>query len=88
MLAPLHAGLDIIIDDETTSAAFHEDIIREEFYIIATLRAFFDREGGGAEVRSSRAMVQHGISHSCKGVSMPVKEFSGQSTFFSRYPKM
>jgi hypothetical protein len=88
MFAPLHAGLDIIIDDKTAGAAFHEDIIGEEFYIIATLWAFFDREGGGAEVRSSRAIVQHGISHSCNGVGMPVKEFSGQSTLFSRYPKM
>jgi hypothetical protein len=88
MLAPLNAGLDVIIDDKTTGAAFHGDIIGEELNFVATLRAFFDRQGGSAEVRSSRAMVQHGMRYSCKSVGMTVKEFSGQSTLFSRYPKM
>jgi hypothetical protein len=61
MLAPLYAGFDIIIDDKTTGAAFHRDIIGEELNFITTLRAFFDREGGGTEVRGPRAMVQHEI---------------------------
>jgi hypothetical protein len=88
MLAPLYAGLNIIIDDKTTGAAFHGDIIGEELNFITTLRAFFDREGGSAKVRSSRAMVQHGINSSCQSFGMKVKEISGQSTIFSRYPKM
>jgi len=59
VFAPLHAGLDIVPDDKTAGAAFHRDIVGEELDFFAALRAFLDREGRGAEVRGTRAMIQH-----------------------------
>jgi hypothetical protein len=62
--APLDAGQDIVVDNETAVAALYGHIIGEEFDFLAALGTFFYREGWCAQVCCAGAVVQHDTTRS------------------------
>lgn len=55
MFAPLEAGLDIVVDNESALPAFHRDIVREDLDLFPAPGTLPDREGGRPDVCGTRA---------------------------------
>jgi hypothetical protein len=60
MLAPLHAGCDIVVDHKPALTAFYRNVVGKDLDFLAALRALFDRKRWCPHIGRAGTVIEHG----------------------------